>query len=63
MSPAVFDAIDAYRKLLGTVSDCDIAREAGVSRVHVGLFRRMHGIPAYTGYLFASGHAPAGTPA
>jgi hypothetical protein len=51
--------LSAVRQRLGTVPDQVIAKELGVSRGIVGIFRRKHGIEAYEGYLFEPGHAPA----
>ncbi len=50
--------LEAFVDEMGKVPDDEIAAKAGVSRGVVGAFRRMRGIPAYTGYLFQKGHEP-----
>lgn len=58
--PTAVNAVQALRKLLGTVPDHEVAAAAGVSVGSVGKFRRSLGIPAYEGYKFQKGHAPLG---
>jgi hypothetical protein len=53
MADQSVDPLAAYLNQLGRVPDEEIAAKAGMSRNSVGAYRRKHGIPAYTGYLFA----------
>jgi hypothetical protein len=53
------DRLAPFLDRMGKVPDETIAAEVGVTRGLVGAYRRKHGIPAYEGYLFQTGHAPA----